>query len=98
MKVLPSTARPYKQTPVFDETTVPVGLLNSHSTKEGVWAKVIVIEGELTYRILDPIVEEVILTPECFGVVEPTVKHEIVPTQRVRFYVEFFRVWNEPAT
>lgn len=91
MKVLPATVKPYKQTTVFDENTVPAGLRKSHSTREGVWAKIIVLEGELIYRILDPVVEEIKLTPERFGVVEPTVKHEVVPGDRVRFYVEFYQ-------
>ena len=91
MKVLPSTVNPYKQTPVFDERSVPAGLLKSHNTKAGVWAKIVVTEGALTYRILEPVVEEVALLPGVHGVVEPTVKHEVVPQAGVRFYVEFYR-------
>jgi tellurite resistance-related uncharacterized protein len=91
MKALPSTVRPYRQTPVFDENSVPAGLLKSHSTKTGVWGKIIVLEGKLVYRILEPDVEENILTPEHSGVVEPAVKHEVEPVQSVRFYVEFYQ-------
>ena len=91
MKALPSTVTPYKRTSEFDENTVPAGLLKSHSTKKGVWAKIIILEGELTYRILEPIVEEIKLTSKSFGVVEPTIKHEVVPALGVRFYVEFYR-------
>lgn len=91
MKALPSTVSPYRQTPVFDENSVPAGLLKSHSTKMGVWGKIIVLEGELLYRILEPDIEDINLTPKTFGVVEPTVKHEVVPAQRVRFYVEFYQ-------
>ena len=83
---------PYKQTAVFDETTVPTGLLRSHSTKAGVWAKIVVLEGTLIYRILEPTIEEIELTPLRYGVVEPTVKHEVVPLNGVRFYVEFNRL------
>jgi tellurite resistance-related uncharacterized protein len=91
LKALPSTLRPYRQTPVFDENSLPAGLLKSHSTKTGVWGKIIVLEGKLVYRILEPDVEEILLTPEIYGVVEPTVKHEVVPGQSVRFYVEFYQ-------
>jgi len=91
MKELPSTVSAYRQTPVFDENSVPAGLLKSHSTKTGVWGKIIVLEGKLIYRILEPDVEEILLTPETAGVVEPTFKHEVVPVQGVRFYVEFYR-------
>lgn len=91
MKVLPSTVSPYRQTPEFDENSVPAGLLKSHSTKMGVWGKIIVLDGKLLYRILEPDIEEIMLTPETSGVVEPTVKHEVVPVQSVRFYVEFYQ-------
>ena len=91
MQSLPATMKPYKKTPLFGAGTVPAGLLKSHNTKEGVWAKIVVTEGALIYRILEPVVEEVRLRPGICGVVEPTVKHEVVPSQGVQFYVEFYR-------
>lgn len=92
MKTLPANAVAYKRTSEFTEASVPSGLLRSHTTKEGAWAKIVVLEGALTYRILDPAVEEVVLTPERQGVVEPTIRHEVVPHPGVRFYVEFHRI------
>ena len=89
MKTLPPDASAYKRTPEFTETTVPNGLLNDHTTKEGVWGKIVVVEGILEYVIQEPEVEVVHLTPERFGVVEPTVKHHVKPLGSVRFYVEF---------
>ena len=74
---------------------MPSGLLRSHSTKPGVWAKIVVLEGTLTYRILEPVIAEVLLSPQHCGVIEPTAKHEVVPKDGVRFYVEFYRV-GEP--
>jgi len=50
------------------------------------------LDGALTYRILEPQVEEVLLSPGNCGVIEPTIKHELVPQPGVRFYVEFYRV------
>ncbi len=91
MQALPTTIQPYKKTPVFDADSVPAGLLKSHQTKEGVWATIVVIEGALLYRILEPTVEEMTLSPGIDGVVEPTVKHEVVPEPGVRFYVEFYK-------
>jgi tellurite resistance-related uncharacterized protein len=92
MKTLPANAVPYKKTDVFSDSTVPSGLLRAHSTKPGAWGKIVVLEGTLTYRILDPVIEEVRLSPERFGVIEPTIKHEVLPSVGVRFYVEFHRV------
>jgi len=91
MKNIPKNVKAYKQTPEFTEKTVPKGLLNSHQTKESSWAKIVILEGELLYRILDPMIEEVRLTTEIFGVVEPTILHEVELVGEVRFYVEFYR-------
>ena len=58
MKALPANVFPYKRTPEFTESTVPAGLLRSHDTKDGVWGKIVVLEGTLLYRILEPAREE----------------------------------------
>lgn len=96
MKSLPADAVAYKRTVEFTRSSVPSGLLRSHRTKDGTWAKIVVIEGELTYRILEPTLEEVVLTPDRHGVVEPTIRHEVVPAPGVRFYVEFYRPDGTP--
>jgi tellurite resistance-related uncharacterized protein len=89
MKQLPENVTAYKQTPEFDENSVPKGLLNAHQTKEGVWGKIVILEGVLQYTISEP--EEVILLDvNRFGVVEPTVLHQVKPLGKVRFYVEFY--------
>lgn len=89
MKSLPENVTPYKQTPEFTEITVPNGLLNSHQTKEAVWGKIVILEGQLQYKIIEP--EEIILLDvNNHGVVEPTVLHEVKPLGKVRFYVEFY--------
>jgi len=91
VKELPSNISPYKTTPDFTEESVPQGLLNDHNTKEGVWGKIVVLEGALEYTIQEPLLETIELTPDKFGVVEPTIKHHIKPLGSVKFYVEFHR-------
>lgn len=91
MKSLPSHLVPYKRTPEFTQDSVPDGLLSAHRTKAGVWGKIVVLAGHLTYRILEPEITETPLSPGVDGIVEPTVKHEVVPQPGVRFYVEFYR-------
>ncbi|EDX83113.1 conserved domain protein [Synechococcus sp. PCC 7335] len=91
MKILPADAVSYKKTSEFTALSVPSKLLHAHRTKSGVWGKIVVLEGALTYRILEPTVEEVLLSPDRFGVIEPTVKHEVMPHDDCRFYVEFYR-------
>jgi len=73
MKQIPPDCVAYKQTSLFTETTIPAGLLKSHKTKAGVWGKIVVTEGRLMYRILEPVLETHELTRAQAGVVEPTV-------------------------
>ena len=90
MKELPQDVAPYKRTPVFTERSVPMALLKSHSTKSGTWGLIVVLEGSLTYRIIEPSIEEIRLEPGKPGVVEPTIKHELELDAEVRFYVQFY--------
>lgn len=91
MKQLPVTVAPYKRTPEFDEHSIPSGLLKEHTTKENVWGKIVVLEGVLQYTINEPEQEVVVLDPHTYGVVEPTIRHEVKPLGKVRFYVEFYK-------
>ncbi|HLW57870.1 MAG TPA: DUF1971 domain-containing protein [Bacteriovoracaceae bacterium] len=90
MKSLPSNVTAYKRTDVFTETSVPKGLLNTHRTLPGVWGKIVVLEGSLTYVIVGA-PEEYELNAERFGVVEPQVVHHVRPNGKVSFYVEFYK-------
>ena len=89
--MLPEGVARYGGTPEFSEGSIPANLLRSHRTKAGTWAKIVVLEGRLLYRILEPEVEEIELSPERPGIVEPDVAHEVEPAGRVRFRVDFWR-------
>ena len=91
MKTLPETVTAYARSATFTTDTVPENLRHAHRTKAGAWAKIIVLEGRLRYRILEPEVCELELSPEYFGVIEPQVPHEVEPLGNVQFYVEFYR-------
>ncbi|MCL4790828.1 MAG: DUF1971 domain-containing protein [Gammaproteobacteria bacterium] len=91
MKDLPANVSSYNKTPEFTRATIPKGLLRGHRTMEGTWGKIIVVEGRLRYRILEPQVEEIELSPGTFGIIEPAVPHEVEPINHVRFYVEFYK-------
>lgn len=95
MKSLPKNLTHYQSTPEFTETTIPKGLLKAHSTKDGVWGKIVIFEGSLKYRIhATPFqAEEInILDEQRYGVVEPTILHEVESIGPVRFRVEFNRI------
>lgn len=88
---VPDDLTAYKRTPTFTEDTVPAGLLTRHTTRAGVWARIVVEEGRLRYTILrDPPVEQV-LSPDVVGLVAPEQPHEVAPLGRVRFHVVFLR-------
>jgi tellurite resistance-related uncharacterized protein len=80
----------YKQTPLFDEATIPAGILNEHSTKAGVWAKIHVTEGRLRYRVPAFGIEREVAAG-AIDIVVPEVIHNVQPLGVVNFYVEFYR-------
>ena len=91
MKKLPENLEGYKKTPVFDQESVPRGLLKDHCTKENVWGKIWILEGELLYTIQSEPIEEIVLSRDRFGVVEPQILHFVTPLGKVKFYVEFLK-------
>lgn len=84
----PSTLIPYNRTDEFDQDSIPESLLRTHSTKQGVWAMIRVLEGTLILTTGD---EEEELHPKNPGFVEPQVEHHVKPEGDVRFFVEFYR-------
>ncbi len=91
MKDLPEDVARYAGTPVFSEGSIPANLRRAHRTKAGTWAKIVLLEGRLRYRILEPEIEEVELSPGKPGIVEPEALHEVEALGRVRFRVDFYR-------
>jgi tellurite resistance-related uncharacterized protein len=63
MDDLPAGLVAYRRSPEFNQDTLPAGLQREHRTKAGAWALIHVIEGQLLYRILDPL-SETVLTSE----------------------------------
>jgi tellurite resistance-related uncharacterized protein len=90
VKTLPPHIRPYKRTPEFTEQSIPTGLLKDHTTRSGVWGRIVVISGELGYRIAGS-GEELVLSAGRPGVVEPEIPHAIAVRGPVRFWVEFLK-------
>lgn len=87
---------PYKCTPVFDENTLPNGLRKEHRTKLGVWGIIRVLDGQLRYRVLDPI-SETILDAEHPGLVLPDQPHFVEPLGPMRMQVEFYDRLPDPS-
>jgi tellurite resistance-related uncharacterized protein len=87
---LPEHFVPYKRTSVFTEESLPDALRKDHSTKSGVWGKIMVEEGKLRYRVA-ALNTEIELSPDKVGIVVPEVLHNVEPLGSVRFFVEFYR-------
>ena len=88
---LPESFAPYKRTADFDEHSVPAGLLADHSTKRGVWARIHVLGGALTYIVEPPLAREQLVAAGESAIVVPEVVHRVRPEGPVRFFVEFHR-------
>ena len=91
MKTLPTTVASYARSPEFTERTEPARLRESHRTKPGTWARIVVYEGKLRYRMLEPEIEEIELRPRRYGIVEPEVPHRVEAIGKVRFHVALYR-------
>jgi tellurite resistance-related uncharacterized protein len=94
---IPDDYVPYKQTDVFTAATMPAGLRKDHTTKAGIWARIVVAEGRLGYHVQPPLARSVELAPGTPGIVVPEVRHHVEPRGPVRFHVEFLRAPTESA-
>ena len=87
---LPPGVVPYRRTPTFTARSVPQGLLREHSTKAGVWGRIVVLAGSVRYQPIE-CDESFVLGPGEVGIVAPTAPHRIEPSGDATFYVEFLR-------
>ena len=91
MEDLPQGVTRYAKSPEFTEQSIPEALRTSHLTGEGIWGKIVILEGRLRYRILEPQMREMELSPGTLGIVVPEIAHEVEAMGKVRFHVEFYR-------
>jgi tellurite methyltransferase len=77
---LPGQFIPYQQTTVFTDQSMPARLKKDHSTKAGIWAKIVIAEGKLRY-CLDPLDVKMELSENHPGIVVPEVP---------RFFLVFY--------
>lgn len=90
MPKLPSSVSAYRRTRVFDERTLPEGLLRDHRTRSDTWGRLVVLEGQLKYRVPE-LGLSCLLRPGVEGVIAPGIPHSVEPQGRVLFFVEFLR-------
>ncbi len=88
---IPEHYERYRNTPAFDEQSVPAALLERHATKPGIWARIVVSRGALDYHVHEPFDRCERLTPRRPGIVLPEVEHHVEPRGAASFHVEFWR-------
>lgn len=94
---LPEDLHLYRRTATFRQDTLPDGLRANHTTRPGVWGRIVVEEGALRY-IAHPSAANAaepawLLQPGVEGVVVPQMPHriELLDDVPVRFFVAFYR-------
>ena len=93
---LPPQVAKYKQTETFNFETVPKGLLDNHSTKAGVWGRLVVQRGIVTYQDRNSSERRQVTAGE-HQVIEPETVHLIEPSKDAAFFVEFYKAGNNPV-
>ena len=87
---VPGNARAYKRTPLFTAATTPAGLLADHSTRDGVWGRLHVESGQLTYIVAES-GEATVIRAGQHAVIRPQERHRVSLDGPVAFFVEFLR-------
>lgn len=91
MPRLPPLASTYKETAIFDERTVPTGLLARHALRADTWGRIVVIEGRVDYVVESDPALTFVLKPGVDGGVAPEQPHHVTPHAGARFKVCFLR-------
>ena len=79
-----------RTTPEFTADSVPKGLLAAHQVAEGVWGRLLVLEGVVEF-VVEATGESREVGADEHQVIEPAMPHHVVPDASARFLVEFWR-------
>ncbi len=80
-----------RTTNVFDQHSVPAGLLRAHRTAPGVWGRLMVQAGKLGFVFEDDLGTRLDLGPGESVAIPPQRAHHVIVEGAVRFVVEFHR-------
>ena len=87
---LPGSVHLERTTPTFTSATVPAGLLRAHRTAPGVWGRLRVDDGEVTF-VDEGSGESRRVGPGETQVIRPDTPHHVVVGPGTTFAVEFHR-------
>ncbi|MDQ5888726.1 MAG: hypothetical protein RL210_1341 [Pseudomonadota bacterium] len=94
MLKLPDQVSCYSHSPTFGPDTMPGGLTHDHQTQSNVWAKIVVLSGQVRFSVTDgaDAGQVFVLSPALSGVVAPLSRHHIqCLSDDTRFMLEFYR-------
>ncbi len=89
--VLPEGLELARTTDVFDNDTVPQGLLKAHRVADGVWGRLIVHTGTVTFVFEDQPEQPIEASPSQAVAIPPGRPHHLELDQSATFAVEFHR-------
>lgn len=92
---VPLGLRPLWSTPVWDEISMPRGLLRAHKNAPRTWGRIVVQDGRLRINVSTKPTIEIILSAREVQDVPPDVLHEMHPEGPVHFSVQFLAIDRE---
>jgi len=87
----PSDLHMVRSTRLFDESTVPAGLLAAHQIAAGVWGRVVVQSGSLTFAYEEGPEEPLQLHAGDSHDIPPLRPHRLAIASPVTFLIEFYK-------
>ncbi len=94
MQQLPEGLEHVRTTDVFDQDHHPAGLLRAHQVADGVWGRLLVHSGQLSFVFEDSPGDVMVAAEGDSIVIPPARRHHVVIDGPATFAIEFHR---EPA-
>jgi tellurite resistance-related uncharacterized protein len=88
---LPEGLEHVRTTDVFDETTVPAGLLRAHRVADGVWGRLVVRSGSVVFVFDDDPDHPLTVAAGESVAIPPSRQHHLEVLGQATFAVEFHR-------
>ena len=80
-----------RTTEVFDHDTVPAGLLRAHRVADGVWGRLVVLDGTVRFVFEDAPDDPIVVASGGAVAIPPGRLHHVELDGPARFAVEFYR-------
>ena len=90
MTGLPNSVEKYSQSRAFTETTTPPNFQKNHSTRPGVWGRLVMESGAFTFA-WEKDDADISLAKGDTVVIPQETPHRVILNGPVSFFVEFYR-------